>query len=587
MSKPQEFVPPFAAIFPVRDNWDAPRFAWHKHYPKNAPPGCHYPQMRVEEFLRRTADAFPHRAAIHFYSTTWTFKELRERVERVAGRFRAMGIQPGDRALFVLPNSPEFVVAWFACHYLGVEIVHGSPLYPGRDVASLIRRTKPKLLFGLDVRIEPCTDALKEVEVPYLIVTSIAPHLPVRLRAIYGIKTWLNGAIKAPAGTKILRFQDFYRHDVESMIEPFLTDDTLVAVLQPTGGTTGTPKLAMCSHRNLAAQICQSHVMTRREPGQDVCIAVLPFFHVYGSTVIMLGAVAGGATMALFPRFEVKQIADAIERYQPTCLPLVPFMFQALAEELRRRPRKIEKLDLVTSGASPLDPQVRQSFVDLTGVVVNEGYGLSEASPVLTANLTETNRYGTVGFPIPDTEIKIVDPFDGQRELPSGEVGELVARGPQIMMGYLDNPEETALTVRDGWLYTGDLATMDEEGYFRIVDRKKDMIISGGLNVYPTEVEAKILDIPGVAECAVVGQKDIRWGEKVIAWVVPKAGIELDPKVLKEECKTRLAQYKIPREFHLCEKLPTNFLGKIRRAELRQQLQTEPQAPTEPRAAAS
>lgn len=575
MSQAQEFIPPFAAIFPVRDNWDAPRFVWHKHYPPNAPPGCHYPEMRVEEFLRRTAQAFPQRAAIHFYSTTWTFQELRERVERVAGHWRQMGIQPGDRALFVLPNSPEFIVAWFALHYLGAEIVHGSPLYPGRDIASLIRRTRPKILLGLDVRIEPCTDALKEAEVPYLVVTSIAPHLPVRLRAIYGVKLWLNGAIKTPPATKVLRFQNLYSHDVESMTEPMLTDNRKVAVLQPTGGTTGTPKLAMCSHQNLVAQICQSHAMTRREPGQDVCIAVLPFFHVYGSTVIMLGAVAGAATIALFPRFEVKQIADAIERYQPTCLPLVPFMFQALAEELRRRPRKIEKLDLVTSGASPLDPLVREAFVALTGAVVNEGYGLSEASPVLTANLKETNRYGTVGVPIPDTEIKIVDPFEGHRELPPGEVGELIARGPQIMMGYLDNPEETALTVRDGWLYTGDLATMDEDGYFRIVDRKKDMIISGGLNVYPSEVEAKILEIAGVAEVAVVGKKDLHWGEKVIAWVVPKRGAKLDPKWLKEECRTRLAQYKIPREFHVCEKLPTNFLGKIRRSELRQQASTD------------
>lgn len=569
MSDRSRSVPPFAAIFPVQDNWDAPRHRWHEHYPPNAPPGCVYPSMRVEEFLIRTARAFPHRAALHFYSTTWTFLELLERVQRVAGHFQRMGLRPGDRALLILPNSPEFVVCWFALHFVGAAVVHGSPLYPGRDVASLIQRVKPKFLVGLDVRIEPCTDALKHAEVPYLLVTSIAPHLPMRLRAIYGLKTWLNGAIRAPKSTKVVPFSELYSPDVPAMARPALEDDSLVAVLQPTGGTTGTPKLAMCTHRNLAAQICQSHAMTRREPGTDSCIAVLPFFHVYGSTLILLGSVAGGATMILFPRFEVKQIAEALERYQPTCLPLVPFMFQALSNELDRRPRKVGKLDLVTSGASPLEPEVRDEFVRRTGVVVTEGYGLSEASPVICANFKETNRDGTVGVPLPDTEVKIVDPFEGEREMPPGEVGELIARGPQIMKGYLDNPAETAQTIRDGWLFTGDLATMDEEGYLRIVDRKKDMIKSSGLNVFPSEVEAKILEIAGVKECAVVGQKDARWGEKVVAWIVAAPGARLDAKTLKEECRTRLAQYKIPREFHFCEKLPTNFLGKIRRAELR------------------
>ncbi len=562
----------YRSIFGAAENWNAPHFRWHDHYPDDVPPGCHIPQMRVEVLLEKAADQFPNHPAIHFYSTTWTYRELLARTRQVAGNLQKLGIKPGDRIVVVLPNSPEYVVLWFAAQYCGAEVVPGNPLYPGRDVAELIRRTDAKMLIGLDVRLEPCTDALQEVSVDYLLVTSVRPHLPASLRAIYSLKTWLNGSIKVPAKTKLLRMESLYARKAPPMEKSASNDLDQVAVLQPTGGTTGFPKLAMITHRNLIAQVCQNHAMARHEPGTDVVLAVLPFFHVYGSTVLMLSSVGGAATMVLFPRFEVRQLADAVEKYQPTALPLVPFMFKEFIAELNRKPRKFQRLGLVSSGASAIDAETRDEFLEKTGAVVCEGYGLSEASPVLTANVPETNRPGTVGIPVPDTEIKIVDPTDGQTEMPIGQVGELIARGPQIMKGYLNNPEETRQTIRNGWLYTGDLATMDEDGYFKIVDRKKDMIISGGLNVFPSEVEAKLLEIEGVALAAVVGQKDPRWGEKVVAYIVPKDGVALDPKDLKEKCRPLMAQYKIPREFRVVEALPVSFLGKIKRADLRSNL---------------
>jgi long-chain acyl-CoA synthetase len=523
----------------------------------------------VETLLEKATENFPSRAAIHFYSTTWTYTELLSRVRQVAGNLQKLGIKPGDRIVFVLPNCPEYVVLWFAAQYCGAEVVPGNPLYPGRDVAQLIQRTKAKMLIGLDVRLEPCTDALKEVSVEHLVVTSIRPHLPASLRAIYSLKTWLSGSIKVPAGTKLLKMESLYSRRNPPLERSSCTDTQQVSVLQPTGGTTGSPKLAMITHRNLVAQVCQNHSMARHEPGTDVVLAVLPFFHVYGSTVLMLSSIGGAATMVLFPRFDVRQLAAAVDKYQPTALPLVPFMFQELNAELVRKPRKFTRLGLVSSGASAIDAHTRDEFLAHTGAVVCEGYGLSEASPVLTANIPETNRAGTVGIPIADTEIRIVDPFEGTKEMPVGEVGELIARGPQIMKGYLDNPEETARTIRHGWLYTGDLAVMEPDGYFRIVDRKKDMIISGGLNIFPSEVEAKLAEIPQVAEAAVVGQKDPRWGEKVVAYVVLQPGVKLDPKELREACRPLLAQYKIPRDFHIVDALPVSFLGKIKRAELR------------------
>jgi long-chain acyl-CoA synthetase len=564
----------YRSIFGAAENWNAPRFPWHDHYPKDVPPGCHIPEIRVEILLEKAAEAFPDRPAIHFYSTTWTYRELLARVRQVAGNFQKLGIKAGDRILFVLPNSPEYVLLWFAAQYCGAEVVPANPLYPPKEVAALLKRTKAKMLIGLDVRLEPCTGAIEEYPVELFVVTSIRPHLPAQLRAIYSLKTWFSGKIKVPASTKLLRMESLYSRKASPLMAPISTDLDQIAVAQPTGGTTGSPKLAMITHRNLMAQVCQNHSMARHEPGTDVVLAVLPFFHVYGSTVLMLSSIGGAATMVLFPRFEVRQLAAAVEKYQPTALPLVPFMFQELNAELLRKPRKFKRLHLVSSGASAIDAETREKFTELTDACICEGYGLSEASPVLTANVPETNRPGTVGMPVCDTEIKIVDAADGTREVPIGEVGELIARGPQIMKGYLDNPEETRQTIRDGWLYTGDLAVMLPDGYFKIVDRKKDMIISGGLNIFPSEVEAKLVTLPNVADAAVVGQRDRRWGERVIAYVVPKPGSKLDPKELKELCRPLMAQYKIPRDFQIVEKLPVSFLGKLRRTELRSALTT-------------
>jgi long-chain acyl-CoA synthetase len=274
--------------------------------------------------------------------------------------------------------------------------------------------------------------------------------------------------------------------------------------------------------------------------------------------------------LLLQARFIPASVWKVMELQRPTVAPMVPFMFASLRDEMKRRGKNIQGLRMCLSGASALDPEVRADFERRTGAVIFEGYGLSEASPVTHANPPDsTARSGTIGLPLPDTIARIVDVETGQRDLPPGEIGELVIQGPQVMAGYLDAPEETALMLRDGWLYTGDLACVDEAGYFTLVDRKKDMIKSGGLNIYPSEVEKVLASHPAVRECAVVGLPDERFGQRLAGYVVAQSGARIVAEELRAHCRAELASYKVPRTIELCDKLPTNFLGKVRRVELR------------------
>jgi long-chain acyl-CoA synthetase len=493
-----------------------------------------------------------------------------ERVKQVAANFASLGIRPGDRVLMALPNCPEFVAAWFALHWLGAQVVPANPLYSANDLVHLAKLTKVRAVIALDLRIAPVLEMTRRIETPLLIVASLQSHLPLKLRLLYRIKNLLSGKIRGDARTRVLPFEVLYESTTSALAEPVLTDASLPAVLQPTGGTTGIPKVALLTHRNLQANVAQIHVWSGLEPAQDVVLGVLPFFHVFGSTLALLCPIAGGATVCLQARFDPKTVWKVIEQCRPTVVPMVPFMFQSLNELMRKRKRNLEGIRLCLSGASALDGDLRDEFEQRTRSTISEGYGLSEASPVTHSNPPDSGaRSGSIGLPLPDTYAKIMDVETGQRELAPGDVGELVVRGPQIMTGYLDNPEETADMLRDGWLYTGDLARMDEDGFFTLVDRKKDMIKSGGLNVFPSEVERVLSTHPSVKECAVVGAPDRLFGERVVGYVVAQHGSHPIAEQLRAHCRCQLASYKVPRNIEFCEKLPTTFLGKLRRVDLR------------------
>jgi long-chain acyl-CoA synthetase len=340
----------------------------------------------------------------------------------------------------------------------------------------------------------------------------------------------------------------------------------------PTGGNTASPKAVMLTHANLIANAMQLRQWCGGEDGCESLLGVLPFFHSYGLSVSVLSCFAKGATVHLYPRFEARAVLDLMLRQRPEIVPAVPAMLHALNGLLRRKPQDLSFIRSVISGASALAPEVRREFESYGPRELIEGYGLTEASPVTHVNPSGAGKPGSIGLPLVDTEARIVDPVAGLEELPVGAVGELVVRGPQVMKGYFNNPLATQLALRDGWLFTGDMARKDAEGYYYIVDRKKDVIKTSGFLVFPAEVEETLLTFPAVAEAAVVGQPDAEKGEVVRALVVPRPGARLDLRALEEYCKLHLSKHKRPRQIEVVSELPKNFLGKVLRRRLREEV---------------
>lgn len=558
------------SVFPITERRFFPECPWHRFYPEGVPRAIDFPALRVEQMLLLACEKFPDRTALRYFKANWSYQELRQRVKLVASNLYRYGIRPGDRVLLALPNCPEFVLLWFALHWIGAEVVPANPLYSTDELQHVAAECEVRAIAGLDLKLAPIVRLTRRYSLPLLIVCSLSPHLPRWMRYAYRFKLLMTRWGEIHRRTKVVKFKRLYQPEVYPIAEPLLEDPQRPAVLQPTGGTTGVPKLAVLSHANLQANVAQLHAWCGLEPGAESVLCVLPFFHIFGCTVAMLSPLAGGATLLLLPRFDIRRVWSVCRKWRPSVAPMVPFMFAALLEEMQRRRKPLEGLRLCFSGAAPLDADVHRQFEQRTGATIIEGYGLSEASPVTHSNPPgDTSRPGTIGVPLPGTLARLVDRETGCREVGPGEVGELCVRGPQVMQGYLNAPDETAAVIRDGWLHTGDMAVQDADGFFRIVDRKKDVVISGGLNVYPTEVEAVLLQHPDIAECAIFGRPHRLFGEQVAAAIVPKPGRQISEAGLRAFCEEHLARYKVPRTIEIHEQLPKNFLGKVRRAALR------------------
>lgn len=555
--------------FPVTPIFGASTAAWHDSYPPGIPPKIDYTPRRVEQLFQSAVERYPDRVAIRYFRTSHTYQDLLNQIKQTSGALRELGIGSGDRVMLVLPNCPEFAITWFALHWLGAEAVPANPLMSAAELTGLARKCSIQAVLGLDVRMKPVAEMASEVALKAVIVTSLAPHLPLAYRLPYLLQKLVYGKPVAKKAANQLRFEELSSIG-QPIDEPQLDDPSLPAVLQPTGGTTGSPKVAVLTHENLCANVAQLHVWSGLEPGCETFLSVLPFFHVYGATCAMLSPLVGGSTLILQARFHPKRTLALMDKYQPGIALLVPFMIASLNDEMRKRGKALKGLRLCMSGASAMSGEVGREFEHLTGATIIEGFGLSEASPVTHSNPSDgTARIGSIGLPLPNTDVRLVDLETGRREVAPGEIGEMTVRGPQVMKGYLDDAEETAIALRDGWLFTGDLATATHDGFFEIVDRKKDMIISGGLNVYPSEVEEIIREHSSVETCAVVGVPDRKYGELVCAWVVPSVGGPPNLEELKSFCREKLSGYKVPREFRVCDALPENFLGKVRRIDLR------------------
>jgi long-chain acyl-CoA synthetase len=546
--------------------------AWLDAYRCDTPSSVPYPQAPLSALLEQAARRFPDRAACTLYGEATSYADLDEQARRMANALHKLGAAKGRFVGLLLPNIPEYLVALQATWLTGATALQLSPLMVAEEIAHWLQATGCHIVITLDLLAPAVMGALKNGPLEHVIVASLAERLAIWWAWLYRFQHYRkNGSLRIRV--------DPHRHRFDHLLaaEPFtegtrIVPDEDVAVLAPTGGTTASPKAVQLTHRNLIANALQLRNYIGGDDGTEGVLGVLPFFHAYGLTASLLTAWTKADTIHLYPRFESKAVLRLLEEQRIELVPAVPAMLNALNIVLRKRPRRLDFIRGVVSGASALDPKVRAEFESHGVPSICEGYGLSEASPVTHINpFGEGNRPGTIGLPLPDTQARIVDPLDGSKELPVGDVGELVVRGPQVMKGYYHNSEATAAVLRDGWLYTGDMAKRDADGYYTIVDRKKDIIKTSGFLVFPAEVEEILIKHPDVAEAAVVGVPDVERGELVRALVVPRAGRALSVAALEGHCREHLSKHKRPRHIELVKELPKNFLGKILRRKLREQ----------------
>lgn len=554
-------------------------FSWLNSYPSGVRKNLEYPQQSLSVFLDRATSQWPNQVATVFFGKKMTYQQLSEAVERFAASLAMLGIQKGDRVAVMLPNCPQAIISYFAILHLGAVVVPLNPMNVERELVPQLKDVDCRTIIYLDSRHSLIESICAAANIKHAIYAGLQDYMPYIASFNYRYRQYRKGlTLSIDQSEGILSFSELIDQANPGIPRAEIDPKEDLAVLQYTGGTTGTLKAAMLTHYNLVANALQiKEWFVGCQEGKEVFLAVLPFFHVYGMTCVMNVALELGAMIVLHPRFHTEQVLKDIERYKVTIFPGTPAMYIAINSDRNIPFRDLSSVRASISGAAALSPEVARVFEEITGGILVEGYGLTEASPVTHSNpLTDHRKPGSVGIPMPDTECKIVDLENGTKEMPVGVAGELVIRGPQVMKGYWNMPEETALTLRDGWLYTGDIARLDKSGYTYIVDRKKDMIISGGYNIYPQDVEAVILELPEVEDVAVVGIPDRYRGETLKAYVILKENASLTKGEILSHCRERLAAYKIPRLLEFRRDLPKNMVGKTLRRMLIEEEKSRP-----------
>jgi long-chain acyl-CoA synthetase len=543
---------------------------WARRYDEGVPLEVDFPPTTLTRLLVKAGEGARDLPALNFFGKVTTYGDLLKQVQCLARALRDLGLAPGDRLAVLLPNCPQLVVAYHAALYLGGVAVLLNPLQSPRELAHQLNDSGARLLVVLDHLLPKVEES--RAHLSRIVVTSLADALPWPLSWLYPLKALRQGLPRGFApGPGRYRWRDLLAFP--PLTPPVAGQPEELAVLQYTGGTTGTPKAAMLSHRNLLANVAQINAWLRRiRYGGERVVGLIPFFHSFGLTACLNWPLSVAALTIVLPKFEPKTFMTMLKKERPTVLPGVPTLFIALLNHPDLPKIDFSQMWACISGSAPLPQEVRDRFEHLTGCRIMEGYGLTEAAPVTHLNPYQGERPpGSIGLPFPSTVAKIVDADTGERELPWGEVGELVIQGPQVMQGYWQQPEESAQVLRNGWLFTGDLAWMDENGYFYLVDRKKDLIINAGFNVYPREVEEVLYQHPGVQEAVVYGMPDPYRGELVKAVVVPRPGAVLTADDLVNFCRPRLASYKVPTLVEFRDALPKSMVGKILRRLLREE----------------
>jgi len=554
---------------------------WLASYAPGVAAEVEVPVESLPEMLATSAGRFGNRVALDFFGAETTYLELADQVSRAAEALRAAGVRAGDRVALVLPNCPQHVVAFYATLRLGAVVVEHNPLYTAPELEHQLTDCGATLVVCWD-KTAPLIDRLRgQTAVQTILAVDLTTALPWRKRLALRLPVAKARSVRAsmtsPVPQGVLSWER-----VSSSTGPLDPAHPQprpqdVALLQYTGGTTGTPKGAILTHRNLRANAAQSRAwVPGLKDGEETVYAVLPLFHVYGLTLCLTYSMSVGATLVLLPRFDLDQMLEEIRRRPPTFLPAVPPIYERLAVAAREGRVDLTSIRFAISGAMSLPPAVVETWESVTGGLLVEGYGMTETSPIAVGNpAAATRRPGTVGVPFPSTRIRIVDPDDPSHDLPIGERGELLISGPQVFAGYWNNPIETAAVfLPGGWLRTGDIVVADSDGFVTIVDRIKELIVTGGFNVYPSEVENVLRDLPEIDDLAVVGiRATVDTGEEVVVAVVPVAGATVDSDRVRAYAHERLTGYKVPRRVVIMNELPHSQIGKVLRRQVRDQIE--------------
>lgn len=546
---------------------------WLKHYDKDVPYHIDYPEVPLFYFLEEAAQKYPDAPATIFKGAKVTYRELNELSNRLAAGLADLGVKKGDRVGIFMPNTPQFVIAYFAILKLGAVVVATNPLYSAREIEHQVNDAGIEIMIVMSNFYNLIKTVQPKTKIKTLVVTNLKEALPPILAFLFTLTREKKGGFRVQLAEDDHWMQDLItRHKPEDRPQVEVTPDD-DALFQYSGGTTGISKGAIAMHRNLVANSLQIRMwMPTAQDGKETVLMALPLFHVYGMVAGMLFAIRTGAAMVMIPNpRDLEDVLTSIQKYKATIFPGVPTLYNAINNhpDVLAGKYNLSSIKACISGSAPLMRETKEKFEALTGGVVFEGYGLSEAPTATHCNpLLGENRTGSIGLPLPDVDCRIVSLDDGVTVLPPGEIGELVIKGPQVMKGYHNMPTETANTLREGWLYTGDIARMDEDGYFYIVDRKKELIKPGGYQVWPREVEEVITEHPKVLEVGVAGVPDPYRGETVKAWVVVKPGETLSEDEVKDWCRERLAKYKVPTLVEFRSELPKTTVGKILRREL-------------------
>jgi long-chain acyl-CoA synthetase len=546
---------------------------WLTVYEPEVSPRLDYPEAPLQHFLSDATRNFPKRPAIDFYGRQLTYETLASLVARCANALRALGVRPGDRVALMLPNVPQAVIGYYGALTAGAVVVQMNPLYVEREIEFQLADSGAETIIALDLFHSRIDAVRSRTPLKRIIVTGVKDFLPVPLKWFYPFKAKRQGQwVDVPRLEPVHDFLSLLRAASEQP-PPLTVGASDLALLQYTGGTTGTPKGVMLSHRNLTANVIQCHAwMPSLRPGQEVFLGVIPFFHVYGMSTCMNLAVKIGAKLVLLPKFKTDEVLTAIQKNRVTIFMGVQAMYVAINNHPKAGRCDLSTIRICISGAGPLHAEVQDQFEHLTKGKLVEGFGLTESAPVTHCNpIFGKRKKGSIGIPFPDTDAKVVDAETGEKELEIGQVGELAVRGPQVMMGYWNQPGETEAVLRDGWLFTGDMTRMDEDGYFFIVDRKKDMIKTRGENVYPREVEEVLFRYHKIKDAVVVGLPESFSVEVIKAYIVLKEGEIATPQEIIAYCGRELAKYKVPKFVEFRQELPKTMVGKVLRRVLQEE----------------